>query len=476
MNNLMALAAGLRAAGGVLSPDVYKSNQEEDAQKERQRQAQQELMIRQRQAQQQFMAQRVISAVESGAMPKEQGMAALQRLGMGLPDGSLGPTPEAQARMDDLKTKALIRDIAPPFVRAGKLDAQGLVAAVSAQDPVRGATVAKWLGVDMQRPPLILGQGQVAVDPGDPSKVLGRGDPKPPELTDIERLQAAIERLPEGDPRRARIEQRLDILTTRAKRAELAPSELGKYLAERDKLPLDSPLRAEYDKKIALLTTRAPAVSVSFGSPVAGVDENNKPVYFQANRDGGAPIILPGVRPAPRDDNPRDTTRVLLQLRGQLKSEEAIKQWDRVAPGVATVNEYMGRLSKGEKPNPASDLEMIRSFLKASDPSGNVSNWEQQQLAKLAGVPTRIAQAVLNFTEGQTLPDEVRAAVAQATRNRATQLKKLRDAKGAEYRAFAEKEKLDPDQIFIAEGQPAAGAFADPEKERRYQEWKARQR
>lgn len=457
MNNLMALAQGLRAAGGVLSPDVYKANQEEDIQRERQRQAQQELMARQRQAQQQFMAQRVISAVESGAMPKEQGMAALQRLGMGLPDGSLGPTPEAQARMDELDTGRMIRDMAPQFATDGKLNAPALVAAVAAKDPVRGASIAKALGIDMQREPLVLGPDQIAVDRNNPDQVIARGAPKPRELTDIERYQAAIDQLPEGDPRRARLEQRLDILTTRDKRADPAPSTLGKLIAERDALPPDSPLRAEYDKRIALETTRAPGVSVSFGSPVAGVDAQNNPVFFQPSKDGGAPSILSGVRPAPRDSNADGDTRLLLQLRGQLKSEEAIKQWDRVAPVVATVNGYMARIAKGEKPNPASDNDLIRSFVKASDPSGNISNWEQQRLQALAGVPSRVAQSVVNFTEGALLPDEVRAYIAKATRERAAELRKLRDAKGAEYRSFAESQRLDPDQVFKAEGQSAPG-------------------
>jgi hypothetical protein len=36
---------------------------------------------------------------------------------------------------------------------------------------------------------------------------------------------------------------------------------------------------------------------VNYGSPVAGVDEQGNPVYFQPSRTGGKPSIVPGVRP-----------------------------------------------------------------------------------------------------------------------------------------------------------------------------------
>jgi hypothetical protein len=44
-------------------------------------------------------------------------------------------------------------------------------------------------------------------------------------------------------------------------------------------------------------TTHAPGVSVSYGAPVAGVDANGNPVYFQPSKNGGAPAIIPGVKP-----------------------------------------------------------------------------------------------------------------------------------------------------------------------------------
>lgn len=51
-------------------------------------------------------------------------------------------------------------------------------------------------------------------------------------------------------------------------------------------------------------TTHQPGVSVSYGQPVAGVDATGNPVFFQPSKGGGAPAIVPGVKPAPQN---RDT-------------------------------------------------------------------------------------------------------------------------------------------------------------------------
>lgn len=39
--------------------------------------------------------------------------------------------------------------------------------------------------------------------------------------------------------------------------------------------------------------------SISYGSPMAGVDANGNPVFFQPSKNGGAPSIVPGVKPQP---------------------------------------------------------------------------------------------------------------------------------------------------------------------------------
>lgn len=89
---LDALAQGLRSAGGILSPGVSKQLDDE-----------RELAMRQEQAKKSMIAQRIIAGVEQGAINPELGRTQLAQLGFGdFPQGALGPTPEAQTRMQQL--------------------------------------------------------------------------------------------------------------------------------------------------------------------------------------------------------------------------------------------------------------------------------------------------------------------------------------------------------------------------------------
>lgn len=60
-------------------------------------------------------------------------------------------------------------------------------------------------------------------------------------------------------------------------------------------------------QKFALGKARAGAssTSVSYGAPVAGLDAQGRPVFFQPGRDGGEPKIVPGVQPPKLGDEMR---------------------------------------------------------------------------------------------------------------------------------------------------------------------------
>jgi hypothetical protein len=53
---------------------------------------------------------------------------------------------------------------------------------------------------------------------------------------------------------------------------------------------------ARTGREIGAAPESSPLV-VNYGSPVAGVDEQGNPVFFQPSRGGGQPAIVPGVRP-----------------------------------------------------------------------------------------------------------------------------------------------------------------------------------
>lgn len=82
---------------------------------------------------------------------------------------------------------------------------------------------------------------------------------------------------------------------------EATPTNLSKLIAEREALPANSPLRAIYNEAIANEGKPSAGVTVNYGTPVAGVDEQGNPVFFQPSRGGGAPAIIPGVRPKPEE-------------------------------------------------------------------------------------------------------------------------------------------------------------------------------
>lgn len=74
-------------------------------------------------------------------------------------------------------------------------------------------------------------------------------------------------------------------------------SDLARLMTEMNALPAGDPRRTIYKSAIDKATTHQPGVNVSYGAPVAGVDAKGNPVFFQPNKTGGAPVIIPGVRP-----------------------------------------------------------------------------------------------------------------------------------------------------------------------------------
>lgn len=74
-------------------------------------------------------------------------------------------------------------------------------------------------------------------------------------------------------------------------------TDLAKLLAERNALPEGDPSRALYDKQILKITTHQSPVSVSYGAPVAGVNAAGESIFFQPGKNGGAPAVIPGVAP-----------------------------------------------------------------------------------------------------------------------------------------------------------------------------------
>lgn len=80
---------------------------------------------------------------------------------------------------------------------------------------------------------------------------------------------------------------------------------LNKLLTERAALaeqnPNDPNLRF-YDDAIRKETSKSEGINVTYGAPVAGVDAAGNPIFFQPTKSGGAPAIIPGVAPPPKEE------------------------------------------------------------------------------------------------------------------------------------------------------------------------------
>ena len=82
------------------------------------------------------------------------------------------------------------------------------------------------------------------------------------------------------------------------------------------------------------------SVDVSYGAPVAGVDAQGNPIYFQPSRTGGAPSIIPGVKPKPEAMGANESTAALFADR----MAEAAPIFDVLAPPT------VGATAKGAVP------------------------------------------------------------------------------------------------------------------------------
>lgn len=132
------------------------------------------------------------------------------------------------------------------------------------------------------------------------------------------------------------------IYTAPFKPTEPTKTELSRLIEEMGALPEGHPSRKLYQDKITKLTTQAPAVNVNLTPPVAGVDAQGNPVFFQQPKAGGAPQIVPGVRPPsalkdPDGQTPENAGKVAM-------AQQAITSVDEFRTRVFTED---GRLKRG---------------------------------------------------------------------------------------------------------------------------------
>lgn len=161
-------------------------------------------------------------------------------------------------------------------------------------------------------------------------------------------------------------------------------SPIAKLMAEMNALPPGSPMRAVYQNAITKATTHQPGVSVSYGQPVAGVDASGNPVFFQPAKGGGAPAIVPGVKPAPQN---RDTKLPAELQRMQIAGDSMVQLMD----------DYEGLLKKHNPRDPMVQMNpTIRADMQSLKRNIELQFKELQALGALAGPDIEIIRQSLS--------------------------------------------------------------------------------
>lgn len=106
----------------------------------------------------------------------------------------------------------------------------------------------------------------------------------------------------------------------------------------------------------------------NYGAPVSGVDEKGNPVFFQPGKRGGAPSVVPGVRPPKIPEAEKDRAAALRRLQSsRTKAEVVSNKIDEALSGVGFFTTGLPGKVLGMVPGtPAYDLDKAVDTVKAN--------------------------------------------------------------------------------------------------------------
>ncbi|WP_395652622.1 hypothetical protein [Brevundimonas sp.] len=138
--------------------------------------------------------------------------------------------------------------------------------------------------------------------------------------------QAAAYKLPTDSGQRYQMTDKGVELISGTQTKDAAATTLEKLQTYRTTLvnanPKDPRIK-QIDAAINKETNFAPGIQVNYGQPVAGVDANGNPVFFQPAKGGGAPSIVPGVAPLREEKAPTESQAKAEAFGSQMKSASA---------------------------------------------------------------------------------------------------------------------------------------------------------
>ena len=189
--------------------------------------------------------------------------------------------------------------------------------------------------------------------------------------------EAVLQGLPtdQGQRWQQKPDQTFEIVSGTAPAKETGLTELDKLIAKRNEIAIknpNDPTLKIYDAKIRKETEPSAGVTVNYGAPVAGYDASGNPVFFQPSKGGGAPAIIPGVTPPPKEEKP---------------ATEAQAKAGAFANQMSSATDELNRL-KNEGYDPSSIKAQAATSVAGTpltlltDPKSQQANQAQQQWAE----------------------------------------------------------------------------------------------
>ena len=154
----------------------------------------------------------------------------------------------------------------------------------------------------------------------------------------------------------------------------VASTTLNKLITERQalaKLNPNDPNIKLYDDAIRKETTKSEGINISYGAPVAGVDAQGNPVFFQPSKTGGQPQIVPNVSPL-REEKPATESQAKAGAFANQMSTSS-KEFNRLQNEGYDPTSFASQAATGVAGTPLTVL---------ADPKSQQANQAQQQWAE----------------------------------------------------------------------------------------------
>jgi len=165
------------------------------------------------------------------------------------------------------------------------------------------------------------------------------------------------------------------------------------------------------------------------------LDDNGNPTYVTANDALG--------KRSPKDPE---------SLKAQISQENTLRDdFTKQSAPFITVRDNFSRIKQitSGKPNAATDISLVFSYMKMLDPSSTVREGEYATAANAAGIPDQIKNAYNKAKDGQFLtPQQRQSFAAQAAQLYKGQMGSQRDLE-SQFKDIAKNSNARPDQVVI---------------------------